>query len=313
MRISEVARRCGVTIKAVRYYEGLGLLAPHRLPNGYRDYDEYHLRIVSEVHKLAAIGITARQAAPFVDCLALGHEHGDDCVSSLVAYRDSIVEIDRMIATLQDRRTALVERLHASASRTFTTEITMPELDVLPPNLPEPENDGAADHLPGLLLPRLSLPASDHSTVILNDLPVGRVVIYLYPLTGRPDVDLPEGWDSIPGARGCTSEACDFRNHHDDLRKAGVVAVYGLSSQDSDYQAEVVDRLRLPFTMLSDTEFQLEKALQLPTFSAPGQERLYSRLTLIIRDGRIERVFYPIFPPNTHAQQVLAWLSENPV
>lgn len=312
MQIGELAGRSGVTTKAVRYYESLGLLQPHRLPNGYRDYDEGHVRVVIEVRELAATGITARQAAPFVECLGLGHQHGDDCVSSLAAYRDGIAEIDRIIATLRARRAQLMERLDKSASRTFAKEKPMTDHNTLPEGLPIPDDDGAADHLPGLTLPALTLPTSDGGMVDLGDLGPGRTVIYLYPLTGRPGSDLPTGWDSIPGARGCTTEACDFRDHHDDLRNEGVNAVYGLSSQDVGYQAEVVDRLRLPFMMLSDERFQLADALNLSTFQAPGQDRLYSRLTLIIRDGRIEHIFYPIFPPNTHAQQVLAWLTQNP-
>ncbi|MDQ1131218.1 MerR family transcriptional regulator [Microbacterium sp. SORGH_AS_0888] len=312
MRIGELAERSGVTTKAVRYYERLGLIGPNRLPNGYRDYDESHVRVVIEIRELAATGITARQAAPFVECLRLGHDHGDDCVSSLAAYRDGIAEIDRIIATLRARRAQLAERLHESASRTFTKEQPMSDDGTLPKDLPIPADDGAAAHLPGLALPALTLPTADGDQVDLGELTPGRTVIYLYPLTGRPDADLPDGWDSIPGARGCTTEACDFRDHHDDLRNAGVNAVYGLSSQDVDYQAEVVGRLRLPFTMLSDERFRLADALDLPTFRAPGRDRLYSRLTLIVRDGRIEHVFYPIFPPNTHAQQVLTWLIQNP-
>lgn len=131
-------------------------------------------------------------------------------------------------------------------------------------------------------------------------------------LPASPTEDLPEGWNSIPGARGCTWEACDFRDHYDDLRDAGATLVFGLSSQDSSYQSEVVNRLRLPFRMLSDEEFQLADALRLPTFNAPSVGTLYSRLTLIITGGRIEHVFYPIFPPNEHAQQVLDWLRAHP-
>ncbi|MDR6868486.1 peroxiredoxin [Microbacterium resistens] len=184
--------------------------------------------------------------------------------------------------------------------------------NMLPENLPIPEDDGAADHLRGMSLPALTLPTSDAGVIDLGALGDGRTVIYLYPLTGRPDTDLPDGWDSIPGARGCTTEACDFRDHHDDLLAAGAQRVWGLSSQDIRYQAEVSERLRLPFAMISDTAFLLGSALALPTFSAPGQPRLYKRLTLIVRDGRVEHVFYPIFPPNTHAQQVLDWLRANP-
>jgi peroxiredoxin len=188
----------------------------------------------------------------------------------------------------------------------------MTDYTTLPDNLPVPLDDGAADHLAGLAIPKLTLRATDGSAVALNELGTGRTIIYFYPLTGRPGIDLPDGWDSIPGARGCSTEACDFRDAFDELRQAGVHAVYGLSSQDTNYQSEVADRLRLPFTMLSDQRFELADALNLPTFAATGHDRLYSRLTLVIRDGRIEHVFYPIFPPNTHARQVLAWLKANP-
>jgi peroxiredoxin len=183
----------------------------------------------------------------------------------------------------------------------------------LPADLPVPADDGAAAHLPGAALPALTLATSAGSTVDLAELGAGRTVVYLYPLTGRPGVDLPEGWDAIPGARGCSTEACDFRDHFADLQRAGAAQVYGLSSQDPGYQAEVVERLRLPFDMLSDPQLALADALDLPTFSAPGHDRLYARLTLVVRDGRIEHVFYPVFPPNTHARQVLAWLTAHPV
>jgi peroxiredoxin len=191
-------------------------------------------------------------------------------------------------------------------------ENTMADFTVLPEGLPVPEDDGAADHLPGMSMPDLALATSAGASVELQALPAGRTIVYLYPLTGRPGVDLPEGWDAIPGARGCSTEACDFRDHFADLRDAGAAAVYGMSSQSPEYQAEVVDRLGLPFSMISDEGMLLADALRLPTFAAEGHERLYSRLTLVVRDGSIEHVFYPIFPPNTHAQQVLAWLREHP-
>jgi peroxiredoxin len=181
----------------------------------------------------------------------------------------------------------------------------------LPDDLPVPEDDGAADHLTGMAMPTVSLPSSDGKAVDVGALGGGRTVVYLYPLTGRPGVDLPDGWDSIPGARGCSTEACDFRDHYAELREAGVSRVYGMSSQSPEYQAEVVERLHLPFVMLSDAGFAVADALALPTFAAPGHERLYTRLTLIVRDGRIEHVFYPIFPPNIHAQEVLDWLRLN--
>jgi peroxiredoxin len=189
----------------------------------------------------------------------------------------------------------------------------MPEdYTTLPADLPAPTDDGRAVHLPGQSMPHLTLSTSDGNTVDLSALPHGRTVIYLYPLTGRPGVDLPAGWDSIPGARGCSTEACNFRDHHQELRDAGAADIYGMSSQSPQYQAEVVERLHLPFQMLSDPQLALADALDLPTFAAPGHHRLYSRLTLIITNGAIEHVFYPIFPPNTHAEQVLSWLARNP-
>ena len=183
----------------------------------------------------------------------------------------------------------------------------------LPAGLPVPQDDGAADHLIGTPMPPLLLPTSDGGRMDLSELGEGRTILYLYPLSGRPGVDLPAGWDAIPGARGCSTEACDFRDHFRELRDAGAARVYGLSSQDPEYQRELVERLGLPFPMLSDEPFGLAAALRLPTFSAPGHDRLYARLTLVIRDSRIEHVFYPIFPPNEHAQQVLAWLTRDPV
>jgi len=179
----------------------------------------------------------------------------------------------------------------------------------LPADLPVPADDGAAAHLPGTAMPALWLTASDGTTVNLAELGAGRTIIYLYPLTGRPGVDLPEGWDAVPGARGCSIEACDFRDHFADLRRAGASRVYGLSSQDPEYQGEVVERLRLPFAMLSDPQFTLADALHLPTFSAPGHHRLYSRLTLVVGSGHIEHVFYPVFPPDKSVKEVVAWLA----
>ncbi len=177
----------------------------------------------------------------------------------------------------------------------------------LPNELPVPEDDGAADHLPSTPMPPVVLTSTTGQRVALDQLGPGRTVLYIYPLSGQPGIDLPDGWNTIPGARGCTPEACGFRDHHADLLAAGATAVYGLSSQDSDYQAELADRLGLPFQILSDPARKLAEALDLPTFTAGGQ-RLYKRLTLVIADGRIEHVFYPIFPPDQHAGQVLDWL-----
>jgi peroxiredoxin len=186
-----------------------------------------------------------------------------------------------------------------------------PDLLSLPAGLPVPADDGAADHLPGQPMPALSLPATDGSQVALAALGEGRTVVYLYPMTGRPGVDLPEGWDDIPGARGCTPESCAFRDLMAELRAAGAARVFGLSSQSSDYQREAVSRLHLPFSMLSDEGLALAGALGLPTFQVAGMT-LYRRLTMIITGGVIEHVFYPIFPPDRHAQEVLDWLRAHP-
>lgn len=312
MRIGELAERAQVSIKAVRYYEQLGLVQPVRLSNGYRDYSDHDLRVIGEIRALSALGIAPSRVAPFIECLETGHQHSDECPASLAAYRDSIAELDQTIASLTSRREHLAERLQQGASRTFRTEITtvIDYSKVLPDNLPAPVDDGAADHLVGLALPSLAFSATNGRTVDLSELGTGRTVVYLYPLTGVPGTDLPEGWDAIPGARGCSTEACDFRDHYTLLRDAGVENVFGMSSQDTTYQSEVVDRLSLPFPMLSDPTFDLAEALTLPTFAAPGHNRLYTRLTLIVMDGVIEHVFYPIFPPNTHAQQVLDWLQQ---
>lgn len=304
MKIGEAAARAGATRKAVRYYEALGLIRPARLSNGYRDYSELDVRRVHEVRSLNRLGIPVEQTGAFLECLAEGAEHGDDCPASLATYRDVIAELTERIAALTTRRAALLDRLHAAADRTGGVD-TVTDLSQLPADLPEPTDDGAADHLPGRPAPTASLTSTDGETVALDALGPGRTVIYVYPLTGRPGVDLPEGWDAIPGARGCTTEACDFRDHHDELLAAGARRVYGLSSQDTDYQRELVTRLRLPFPMLSDAALTLAGVL--PTFQA-GALTLYRRLTLVIADNVIEHVFYPVFPPNEHARQVLTWL-----
>jgi peroxiredoxin len=174
-------------------------------------------------------------------------------------------------------------------------------------SLPVPEDDGAADHLPGLAAPHVTLPSTSGGTVTLDALGPGRTVLYAYPRTAGPDGNVPDGWDEIPGARGCTPEACAFRDHHQDLLAAGATAVYGLSAQDTADQREVADRLQLPFPLLSDTELALAAALRLPTFEAGGM-RLFKRITLVIRHGVVEHVFYPVYPPGEHAGEVLAWL-----
>ena len=172
--------------------------------------------------------------------------------------------------------------------------------------LPAPEDDGAARHLPGMNLPSIALPATDGSTIDLSAL-AGCVVLYAYPRTGRPGEPNPDGWEAIPGARGCTPQSCAFRDHFAELRQLGVDRLFGLSTQDTAYQREAAERLHLPFPILSDEHLPITKALRLPTFSTHGMT-LLKRLTLILRDGVIEHVFYPVFPPDQNAAEVVAWL-----
>jgi peroxiredoxin len=181
----------------------------------------------------------------------------------------------------------------------------------LPANLPRPVDDGAADHLRDMPMPQISLRATAGRMVDLSSLSAPRTVIYCYPMTGVPGKPLPEGWDMIPGARGCTPQTCGFRDHHQELVQLQA-DVFGLSTQTTEYQREMAGRLHLPFEILSDAEFRLCDALRLPTFEVDGV-RLLKRLTLIVRSGRIEHVFYPVFPPNKSASQVLDWLREHPI
>jgi peroxiredoxin len=176
----------------------------------------------------------------------------------------------------------------------------------LPADLPVPRDDGAADHLRGAALPAVPLPATDGLTVDLSAL-LGRTIVYAYPRTGEPGRPaLVDDWDSIPGARGCTPESCGFRDHHAELAALGA-RVFGLSTQDTDYQQRAVDNLSLPFPLLSDAGLALVQAASLPTFDAAGQT-LLKRLTLVIDDGVVTHLWYPVFPPDRHAEDVLAWL-----
>jgi peroxiredoxin len=177
----------------------------------------------------------------------------------------------------------------------------------LPNDLPVPEDDGAADHLPGMRLPPISLASTSGAVVDLTALP-GRTVVYCYPMTGKPDRSLPAGWDEIPGARGCTPQSCSFRDHHAELRALGA-SVFGLSTQDTDYQSEAATRLHLPFALLSDADLAFAGALGMPTFEVEGMV-LLKRLTLVIDEGWIEKVFYPVFPPDRSAEEVVEWLED---
>ena len=177
----------------------------------------------------------------------------------------------------------------------------------LPADLPVPVDDGACDHLPGMRLPSLALPATDRTMIDLSSLS-GRSIVYVYPRTGRPEQPLPTDWDQIPGARGCTPQSCAYRDLAAELAALGA-RIFGLSTQDNAYQQEAVERLHLPFPLLSDERLALTTALSLPTFEVDGMT-LVKRLTLIIDDGAIETVFYPVFPPDADAANVAAWLRE---
>lgn len=172
--------------------------------------------------------------------------------------------------------------------------------------LPAPVDDGAAAHLPGMRLPDVTLPATEGAPVRLCDLG-GTVVLYIYPMTAEPGVDLPPDWGEIPGAKGCTPQSCAFRDHFAELRAAGADAVFGVSTQTREAQREAAARLALPFPLLSDADLALAGALSLPTFEAGGRT-LHKRVTLIARNGVIETVFYPVFPPDRNAEDVIARL-----
>jgi peroxiredoxin len=177
--------------------------------------------------------------------------------------------------------------------------------------IPAPTDDGAAAHLVGMTIPPVTLLATDDSSVTLSALS-GRTVVFAYPRTGEPGkISLVDDWDMIPGARGCTPQTCSFRDLYAELKAAGVSHVFGLSTQDNGYQAEMAARLHLPFAVLSDEKLALTGALQLPTMEVAGL-MLIKRLALIVDDGRITQVFYPVFPPDSNAGDVLAWLKGNP-
>ena len=177
---------------------------------------------------------------------------------------------------------------------------------ILPPNIPVPQDDGAAGHLGGTKVPDLALPATEGAPVNLSKLK-GRTVVYIYPRTGVPGIDPPDGWDQIPGARGCTPQSCSFRDQFGELTRIGVAQLYGLSTQDTAYQREAATRLHLPFPILSDEKLALTRALNLPTFTAAGMT-LLKRMALVIDDGKITKAFYPVFPPDKKAADVIAWI-----
>lgn len=184
----------------------------------------------------------------------------------------------------------------------------MKDLLTLPDNLPVPEDDGACSHLEGSRFPSINISSTNDDAVNFNT-EKGLSVIYFYPMIGNPNSAPLTGWNDIPGARGCTPQSCEFRDHLAELTSLGVKNVFGASAQDIDEQRESRDRLHLPFDLLNDSQFELAMALNLPTFTYKDK-KLIKRLTLIVENGEILKVFYPVFPPNENATRVIEWLSE---
>ena len=181
----------------------------------------------------------------------------------------------------------------------------------LPENLPVPVDDGACDHLVGMEVPSISLPATTGESVVIADMKTPWTVVYAYPKTGVPGQALPPDWDSIPGARGCTPQNCAFRDHYAELQALGA-SVFGLSTQSTEYQQEMAERLHLPFAVLSDEKLELTNALRLPTFDA-GDEPLLKRFSMVLSGSRIVHVMYPVFPSNSDAPAIVDWLTRQAI
>ena len=184
----------------------------------------------------------------------------------------------------------------------------MADFSSLPPDLPEPIDDGAANHLEGSTVPRLTVASTAGAEVDLRA-SSSWTVIYAYPMTGKPGAPLPPGWNEFPGARGCTPQSCSFRDRYTELAALGA-RVVGLSSSSLEFQREAKQRLALPFELLADPELEVAEALRLPTFTLGGAT-YYKRLTMLIRDDLIKKVFYPVFPPHLNASDVVAWLRDS--
>ena len=281
MRVGELARRTGTTVRALRYYESAGLVVPRRLGNGYREYDPIAVRLVHQIRELTALGLSVEQTRPFVESLAAGEDEADVCAAAVTTYQNALTELQDRIGRLAAQRETLEERIAASAERARVS-------------------DPCA--LAGTPLPPFSFYATDGTLV---DLTAGRSVVFVYPLTGSPGVDLRDGRLEIAGAAGKSSWV---RDHHGELLRAGANRVYGLSAQPHAYQRELVHRLGLPYPLIPDPRLRLADALGLPTFATDGTAR-YRRLTMVVADNVVEHVFHPITQPATHAMQVLRWLA----
>ncbi len=294
MRVGELARRTGTTVRALRYYESAGLVVPRRLANGYREYEPIAVRLVEQIRQLTALGLTVEETRPFVESIVGGADDADVCAAALATYRSTIDTLQDRIGRLTAQRDALNTRLDAATSRVAT-------------GAPSPGTDPAG--LVGGRLPALAFSGTDGRPVDLGALGPGRTVVFVYPLTGRPGVDLPNGLIEVHGALGGTDHATWVRDHHAELRNAGVDRVYGLSAQSAGYQRELVHRLRLPYPLIPDPRMTLAGALDLPTFTAGGMT-LYERLTLVVSDDVVEHVFHPIPEPASHLLAVMHWLAK---
>lgn len=315
MWLGEVLTRTGLTRKALLGYEELGLIRPDRDSKGYRLYSERDIELASEIRLLNNMGIPLTAMRPFADCYNAGSPYVDACPATLVEYRRAIERIDHTVDTLAGRRKSLVRNLSAATARLLPAleraDAVNPDLVPLPRDLPRPVDDGATDHLPGRQLPGIELVSTDGESIDLGALGSGRTLIYVFPMTGSPDHDIPDGWDDIPGARGCSPQNCDIRDHYADLLNVGIDRVYGLSSQPIAYQKRLVEALHLPYPLLTDDAFRLAANPGLPVLSA-GDLSVYRRQSLIVRGSTIEHVFYPVFPPDRHARTVLEWLRSHP-
>jgi peroxiredoxin/DNA-binding transcriptional MerR regulator len=302
VRVGELARRTGVTVRALRYYEAAGLVVPVRAANGYREYDPIAVRLVEEIRSLTALGLSVEQTRPFVECLISGAEAGDVCPAALATYRRAIEDVERRIGELAGHREALRAQLEAAATRA-----------VLPESGRHVTGIGSdPSRLIGGRMTGVVVRATDGTDVCGARPGSGRTVLFVYPLTGRPGIDLPEGWETIPGARGCTEQVCGFRDHYAELLAADAARVFGLSAQSTGYQRELVHRLRLPYPLLADPRLKRAATWGLPTFEAGGMT-LYRRLSLVLIDGLVEHVFYPVAQPALHAEEVVRWLADRPV
>jgi DNA-binding transcriptional MerR regulator len=290
MRVGELARRTGTTIRALRYYEETGLVVPRRLGNGYRDYDPLAERQVAQIRELMSLGLTVEETRPFVESLA---NDDDVCAAAVATFRSTVTNLQARIGELTAQRDALDARIDTAARQVVTG--------------PPGAGCRPAD-LIGRPLPALDFYGTDGRPVSLHALGPGRSVVFVYPLTGRPGVDLPRGLLEIPGARG-DAQGNWLRDHHAEILAAGAARVHGLSAQSTGYQRELAYRLRLPYPLLPDPKLTLAAAAGLPTRTT-GDLTVYERLTLIVADDRVEHVFHPIPDPASHALDVMRWLTQ---